>query len=154
METAPRPSRAATRIAAWTTRSRLRPGLGPLPGRARTPHAASMRAGSADPLSSSIAHSLSRKPSLRSQAAQVDSLLTTVYTLRSNAYAIRRKKLGSGGGSGSGRGLGGGRGAGGGRGFGGGGGARGRGGGRRGGGGRGADGGGAGPRRRRRRGAW
>src|SRR5260221_2139597 len=130
METAPRPSRAATRIAAWTMRSRLRPRLGPLPGRVRTPHGVSMRAGSADPLSSSIAHSLSRKPSLRSQAAQVDSLLTTVYTLRSNAYAIRRKKLGSGGGSGSGSGLGSGSGAGSGHGVRGGGGVGGKGGGR------------------------
>src|SRR5215212_6426583 len=45
IDTAWRPSVAATRTAAATMRSRLRAGLGPLLGRVRTPQAASMLAG-------------------------------------------------------------------------------------------------------------
>src|SRR5829696_9241123 len=45
IDTAWRPSPAATRTAAATIRSRLRAGRGPLPGRVRTPQAASMLAG-------------------------------------------------------------------------------------------------------------
>src|SRR5512132_1636604 len=55
IDTAWRPSAAATRTAAATIRSRLRAGRGPLLGRARTPQAASMLAGRPVPVWSSIA---------------------------------------------------------------------------------------------------
>ena len=55
IDTAWRPSVAATRTAAATIRSRLRAGRGPLLGRVRTPQAASMLAGRPVPIWSSIA---------------------------------------------------------------------------------------------------
>jgi hypothetical protein len=45
METAESPSAAAIPTAASTMRSSVRPGFGPLTGRSRSPHAASMLAG-------------------------------------------------------------------------------------------------------------
>src|SRR5215218_10511540 len=80
METAARPSESATFTAAATIRRRLRPGLGPLPGRSRSPQAASMLAGRPPSLSSSIA-----SPSLELTPSCI------VYTIRNSAYAIRRR---------------------------------------------------------------
>src|SRR6516162_4170355 len=89
IDTAPRPSRAAIVMAAWTMRSRLRPGFGPLPGLSRTPHAAATAAGSAAPCSWSMAHSL-RWPVYQAAGARRPGLELTALSLLCIPYAIVR----------------------------------------------------------------
>src|SRR5689334_18165280 len=70
IDTAPRPSVVATCTPAATMRSRVSPGFGPLPGRARRPQAAARTAGI---------------------SLSIDSDPTSAYNLRSRAYVIRRR---------------------------------------------------------------